>query len=272
MAWELDAWEPVTTLEPAEDEASYIDVDFYPVETNDAALLASEDVGEDASLQAFDNEVIDIDVQWLAPEPDKAPVRTGWFESVPTSTEIERHTQAYIATEDDMATAREWLDRVSEPKTQTQLAPATETQPQTLTAFWQHISSPVKTAAQRHTYSGPAGRSAVSSGNRKPGWYFIAERDPDEPESLQNLRYWYFQSEFAEGITEWDEAAFMAWVASLSDNELSTFADAGEQIALGNWQQHVSDATSDVIDQTRETQQRDDGPVNYVVNAFRGLL
>ncbi len=64
----------------------------------------------------------------------------------------------------------------------------------------------------------------------------------------------------------------MAWVASLSDNELSTFADAGEQIALGNWQQHVSDATSDVIDQTRETQQRDDGPVNYVVNAFRGLL
>jgi hypothetical protein len=80
------------------------------------------------------------------------------------------------------------------------------------------------------------------------------------------------QHEFASGVQEWDEAAFMAWVASLSSDELATFADAGEQIALGNWQDHVNDTTADVIDQTRETQQRNDSPVNYVVNSFRGLL
>ncbi|MEM6427671.1 MAG: hypothetical protein AAF708_00420 [Deinococcota bacterium] len=246
MSWDLEPWQQADDLEQTDD--GIIDAYWQPV--------------DDSPVVVAEPEPVDVHVEWLEAEADDYPV-------VRESTEIEH----YQPTQEDMQTANEWLARVETmTQPQSQLATHTEVQPQTLTALWQHVVSTLQTNTQRDTYSGHKSDYRSSASNRKPSWYFIAEPDPDEPQSLQHLRYWYMQSEFCEGVTEWSEARFMAWVASLSDAELATFADAGEQIAQGNWQDHVNDATADVIEQTRESQQRERGPVEYFFDSFKDLL
>ena len=251
MSWDLEPWEP---MELEQTDADVIDVDYTRVE-----MLEPVDDADD---------VIDVQVSWLEPDVDDYPVQ--YEQSGDTGSDLE----LYEATEGDMQTARMWLDRVSEPQTKTQLATHTNTQPETRTGLWSWVTNPVKTKTHRETYGGhKRDYTASASGNAGPRWYFIAEPDPDEPEVMQHLRYWYMESEFNDGVTEWDEAAFMEWVASLSDAELTTFADAGEQIALGNWQDHVSDEASQVIDATRESKENDDPDhVGYFFNSLRNVF
>ncbi|MEM6430467.1 MAG: hypothetical protein AAF708_14595 [Deinococcota bacterium] len=198
-----------------------------------------------------------------------------------SSTALERHVNDYIVTDDDMETAKKWLERVNaKPHTQQQLTPSTHTQVEPLTALWAWLKGPskTKTATQRKVdgsfwldMSGELGSSGTDYGGR---WYFICERDPNETDELYFLRHWFMQVEFAEGTTEWSEQAFMDWVASLSADERKIFAEAGGQIAGGHWQQHVNDSTSELIDTMRESQQRSsvDTAVDTVVNAFLRLF
>ncbi|MEM7737912.1 MAG: hypothetical protein AAF267_19205, partial [Deinococcota bacterium] len=98
--------------------------------------------------------------------------------------------------------------------------------------------------------------------------------DPNETDEMYFLRHCFMQVEFAEGATEWSEQAFTDWVASLSETERQTFAEAGGQIASGHWQQHVNADTSALIDNMRESQQRGfvDTAVDTVVTAFSKLF
>ncbi|MEM7737937.1 MAG: hypothetical protein AAF267_19330, partial [Deinococcota bacterium] len=192
-AWDIEPWEPVQ-LDTVDSEPEIIDAYWQPV--------------DDAPVIFADDEPVEVHVEWLEVDQDSYPVPRD-----NSGTNLEH----YEPTQEDMATANEWLARVETmTQPQTQLATRTEVQPQTRTAFWQRVTSPVRTAVKHEGYSWASNSTRASSGNRKPGWYFIAEKDPNEPEMIQTLRYWYMESEFNDGITEWDEAAFMAWVASLS--------------------------------------------------------
>ncbi|MEM7738482.1 MAG: hypothetical protein AAF267_22115 [Deinococcota bacterium] len=250
MSWDMEPWEPVQ-LDTVDGEPDVIDAYWQPV--------------DDAPVMFADDEPVDAHVEWLEADADEHPVPR-------ESTEIEH----YEPTQEDMDTANEWLARVETmTQPQSQLATHINTRPQTLTALWRRVTNPLQTNTSRESYSSHKSDYRASAGNtsKQPGWYFIAERDESEPESLQHLRYWYMQSEFCDGITEWDEKAFLVWVDSLSDDELATFANAGEQIALGNWQNHVSEPVSDVIDATRESKERDaTDHVGYFFDSLRRVF
>lgn len=130
---------------------------------------------------------------------------------------------------------------------------STFTETHTALSTYTETSAPVRTRQPVDTFFAWLSPAKAKASPPSPvyRWRYVAEADPNEPEHVQHLRYFWLLQQYGTLVSEWSEADFWEWLEELSDTELAMFADAGREIAEGRLYEHLDEdmqAAFDAVD------------------------